>query len=269
MVVEIALGGIGGEGRGQDGVDQLFGGGLAVAAGDGDKGDVELPAVVEGQLLEAGQDVGDEDEMVAGALQGRFVDDGVGGAELEGAGAKALPLKLGPLRAKKRSPVATGACPSGSKGDGDRYRKLFDGHLLGTPKFRRMERVHPAFDRTTFFYKRSYFKGKAIFQFNFLNEIFISCVVTFVQQRNSGERLFLKMINEKYLLSQDKLLNPLEGIIDQEGNLLLYEENVYSSLVYVNAATVHKNIEKEVDEKLKLVNLLLWKKHYQNWSDNL
>ena len=143
------------------------------------------------------------------------------------------------------------------------------GRLLGTPKFRRMERVHPAFDRTTFFYKRSYFKGKAIFQFNFRNEIFISCVVTFVQQRNSGERLFLKMINEKYLLSQDKLLNPLEGIIDQEGNLLLYEENVYSSLVYVNAATVHKNIEKEVDEKLKLVNLLLWKKHYQNWSDNL
>jgi hypothetical protein len=143
------------------------------------------------------------------------------------------------------------------------------GRLLGTPKFKRTEKVHPLFDRTTFFYKRSYFKGKAIFQFNFLNELFVSCVVTFVQQKDSGERLFLKMINEKYLLSQDKLLDPLEGIIDREGNLLLFEESVYSSLVYVNAATVHKNIEKEIDEKLKLVNLLHWRKHYQNWSDNL
>lgn len=141
--------------------------------------------------------------------------------------------------------------------------------LLGKPKLKRSERVHPEFERTTLFYKRPYFKDKAIFQFNFLNELFMSCVVTFVEQKESDERLFLKIINEKYLLSQETLLNPLEGIMDQKGNLILYDENVYSSLVYVNAATVHKNIEKEVDEKLRLINLFHWKKHYQNWSENL
>jgi hypothetical protein len=49
----------------------------------------------------------------------------------------------------------------------------------------------------------------------------------------------------------------------------LLEENVYSSLVYVNAAMAHKNIEEEVDEKLKLADLVLWQRHYQNRSDNL
>jgi hypothetical protein len=141
--------------------------------------------------------------------------------------------------------------------------------LQGPPKFKRTEAIHPTLERTTFFYKRSFFRGKAIFQFNFLNELFISCVVTFVQNMNSREQLFLKIIKEKYLHPQDKALNASEGIADMEGNLILYEENVYSSLVYVNAAMVHKNIEKEVDEKLKLVDLLHWKRHYQNWSDNL
>ena len=91
MIVEVAFCGIGCECRGQDGVDQFFGGGLAVAAGDGDEWDVELFPVVEGELLEGGKDVGDEDEVVGlvpggfvGTLRGGFVDDGVGGAELEG-----------------------------------------------------------------------------------------------------------------------------------------------------------------------------------------
>jgi len=161
--------------------------------------------------------------------------------------------------------------------------------LLGPPKFKRIEAKHSSLERTTFFYRRPFFGGKAIFQFNFLNEVFSSCVVTFVQYKNSNERTFLKIIEEKYLQprdggqdgtqdggqngtqngAQDQPLKASEGIIDTQGNVILYEENVYSSLVYVNAAMAHKNIEEEVDEKLKLADLLHWKKHYQNWSDNL
>ena len=141
--------------------------------------------------------------------------------------------------------------------------------LLGSPKFKRIEARPSSLERTTFFYRRPFFAGKAIFQFNFLNELFISCVVTFVQYKNSNERLFLNIIREKYLRPQEPELKASEGIIDTQGNVILYEENVYSSLVYVNAAMVHKNIEAEVDEKLKLVDLLYWKKHYQNWTDNL
>jgi hypothetical protein len=137
--------------------------------------------------------------------------------------------------------------------------------LLGTPKFKRIEAGPPSLERATFFYRRPFFGGKAIFQFNFLNEVFSSCVVTFIQYQNSNERTFLKIIEEKYL----QPLKASEGIIDTQGNVILYEENVYSSLVYVNAAMAHKNIEEEVDEKLKLADLVLWKKHYQNWSDNL
>lgn len=95
MVIEITFCGIGRECRGQDGVDQLFGGGLAVAAGDGDEWDVELLPVVEGQLLEGGQDVGDEEELVAGALRGRFVDDGVSGAKLEGFCRELVAIEVG------------------------------------------------------------------------------------------------------------------------------------------------------------------------------
>jgi hypothetical protein len=157
--------------------------------------------------------------------------------------------------------------------------------LLGPPKFKRIEAGPSSLERATFFYRRPFFGGKAIFQFNFLVEVFSSCVVTFVQYKNSNERTFLKIIEEKYLQprdgrrdgrqdeprdgAQDQQLKASEGIIDTQGNVILYEENVYSSLVYVNAAMAHKNIEEEVDEKLKLAGLLHWKKHYQNWSDNL
>jgi hypothetical protein len=169
--------------------------------------------------------------------------------------------------------------------------------LLGSPKFKRIEAGPSSLERTTFFYRRPFFGGKAIFQFNFLNEVFISCVVTFVQYKNSNERLFLKIIGEKYLQPRDgsqdrsreggkdeaqdgvqdevqdqrhgQALKASEGIIDLQGNVLLYEENVYSSLVYVNAAMVHKNVEAEVDEQLKSTDLLHWNKHYQAWSENL
>ena len=67
--------------------------------------------------------------------------------------------------------------------------------LLGPPKFKRIEAGHSSLERTTFFYRRPFFGGKAIFQFNFLNEVFSSCVVTFVQYKNSNERTFLKIIS--------------------------------------------------------------------------
>jgi hypothetical protein len=75
--------------------------------------------------------------------------------------------------------------------------------LLGPPKFKRTEAGPSSLERATFFYRRPFFGGKAIFQFNFLNEVFSSCVVTFVQYKNSNERTFLKIITEKYLRARD------------------------------------------------------------------
>ena len=141
--------------------------------------------------------------------------------------------------------------------------------LLGTPKSKRTETDHPAYTRTTFFYRRPFFQSKAIFQFNFFNEVFTSCVVTFIQKESPVELLFLQIIREKYLLSTDKAQKTFDGIIDGAGNLIIYEESVYSSLVYVSAGAVHKNIQHEVDEKLKLIDLMHWEKHYDRWSENL
>jgi hypothetical protein len=39
--------------------------------------------------------------------------------------------------------------------------------------------------------------------------------------------------------------------------------------VYVNAAAVHRNALREVEEKIKQLNRLQWKKEYQAWSEQL
>lgn len=109
MVVEIPPGGIGCERRGQHGVDQFLCGGLAVAAGNGDEGDVELAAVVEGKLLEGVEDVGDENELVAGigweeveGLARGFVDDGIGGAEFQGAPGEQVAVEVGSFESEEK-----------------------------------------------------------------------------------------------------------------------------------------------------------------------
>ena len=107
MVVEIPLCRIGDKGGGQGGMDKLFGGRLAVAAGDGDKGDAELPPVVERQLLQSREHVGDEDQLVGGIrrqqfqLRRGFVKDGVGRAKPEGADRKSIPIEVGAFKGKK------------------------------------------------------------------------------------------------------------------------------------------------------------------------
>jgi hypothetical protein len=142
--------------------------------------------------------------------------------------------------------------------------------LLGEPKSERTETGIPAFERKTFFYKRAFFESKAIFQFNFFNEVFTSCVVSFVRQKDSNERLFLQIIREKYLLpADDETLQGFDGIVDAAGNLILYEESVYPCLVYVNAQIVHNNLQDQVDEKLKMMQLVHWNKHYRDWSQLL
>jgi hypothetical protein len=136
--------------------------------------------------------------------------------------------------------------------------------LLGLPNFK-----HDYGGRATYFYKRSFFRDKAIFQFNFLGELFTSCVVTFIQRKNSREGLFLRIIREKYLSEKDRGLKLLPGIMDGGGHLLLFDDSVYSSLIYVNAARVLRDIGQEMDEKVRQISLLNWKKHYDNWSENL
>jgi hypothetical protein len=137
---------------------------------------------------------------------------------------------------------------------------------LGAPSFRRTVSEHALLERSTLFYKRPFFSDKAILQFNFMNDLYLSCTVTFIQEGRSAERLFLQIVAEKYGV---RGAEEFDGIIDLEGNLLLYEESVYSSLVYVNAAAVHRNALREVEEKIKLLNQLHWKREYQAWSKQL
>lgn len=141
--------------------------------------------------------------------------------------------------------------------------------LLGLPNFKQVKVSQTGICRTTYYYKRPFFRDKAIIQFNFLDELFVNCVVTFIQKKHSGERVYLKIIREKYLSEKEKGLTPLPGITDPQGHLLLFDDSVYCSLVYVNAARVFRNIQYEMDEKLKLASLENWKKHYDNWSENL
>lgn len=140
---------------------------------------------------------------------------------------------------------------------------------LGSPNFRRMVTEQTIVERSTLFYKRPFFSDKAILQFNFLNNLFLSCSVTFIQRKKSAERVFLKIVGEKYMIGQEDGPDEFEGIVDGHGNLLLYEESVYSSLVYVSAAAIHQDVQRGIEEKLKLNNLKQWKKEYQNWSNQL
>jgi hypothetical protein len=140
---------------------------------------------------------------------------------------------------------------------------------LGPPNFRRMVTEQSIVERSTLFYKRPFFSDKAILQFNFLNNLYLSCSVTFIQRKKSAERVFLKIVGEKYIMGQDGGREEFEGIVDGHGHLLLYEESVYSSLVYVNAAAIHQEVQREIEGKLKLNNLRQWKKEYRNWSNQL
>ena len=71
-------------------MDKLFGGGLAVGASNADEGDGELPTMVSGKLLKGGEHIGHHDQRAAPCSRAW--------------GAKALPSKVSPLKAKKRQP---------------------------------------------------------------------------------------------------------------------------------------------------------------------
>jgi len=93
-------------------MDQLLGGGFAIAAGDGDKGDAELAAMMEGELLEGCEDISNDDEAIGyiggkiiEGLGGRFVDDGVGGALFESFGGKGIAVEVGTFERKEKVAV--------------------------------------------------------------------------------------------------------------------------------------------------------------------
>jgi hypothetical protein len=141
MVVEIALCRIGGERRRQDGVDQLLCSGLAVAARDRQKRNIELAAVVEGQLLEGDQDVGDEDDLVGGIAWdqfqplGRLIEDHIGGAELEGFCGKGIAVEVGSFEGEEEVAPAQQAGVSLDRWVAEiDLVKLFDSHKKALPK---------------------------------------------------------------------------------------------------------------------------------------
>ena len=103
VVVQVALGSIGDVGRGQDGVHQLLGGCLSVAARDGDKRDIELLTVIKGQLLQGGERVFHQDQPVGkrACFHGSFVDDGIGSASFQGLCGKGIAVEVGTFQCKK------------------------------------------------------------------------------------------------------------------------------------------------------------------------
>src|SRR5579872_2811512 len=79
---------------------QLLCRGLAIAAGDRNKGNIELAAVVERKVLQGGQHVGYQQEPVV--EPGRdLVDHGIGGAELERLAGKVIAIEAGALEGKE------------------------------------------------------------------------------------------------------------------------------------------------------------------------
>jgi hypothetical protein len=86
-------------------MDQFLGGGFAIAAGDGDEWDIELAAMMQGELLQGSEDVGDEDETVGPAGSRVLVDDGIGGALLQGFGGKGIAIEVGPFEGEEKVAV--------------------------------------------------------------------------------------------------------------------------------------------------------------------
>ena len=92
VVVKIAGGGVGAVAFGQDGVDKLLGGGLAVGAGDAEEGDGELAAVVSGQLLQGGEHVWHHDASVVDFVL-RVADNAKSGTLFESLGREGIAVE--------------------------------------------------------------------------------------------------------------------------------------------------------------------------------
>jgi len=131
VIIQIALGGIGDMGGGEDGVYQLLRRGLPIAAGDGYKRDLELTAMVEGQPLQGGEHVFHEDELIDGyaVACGGFVDDGIGGALFQGLAGESVAIEAGAFQGKEKIalPELAGICLYGRVAEEDLI-KLVDSH---------------------------------------------------------------------------------------------------------------------------------------------
>ena len=148
MVVEVALGGVGTKGGGEDGVDELFSGRFSIAASYGEEWYVELLSVMEGELLQGLQGVGDEDEPIVGSRtgaqdrgaqpvrrKGLLVDDGVGGAPFQGLDGELVAVEVGAFQGEEE---VAGAQLAGIRLDGGVEEidiiELFDRHATKIKK---------------------------------------------------------------------------------------------------------------------------------------
>ena len=108
VVVEVRLGGYHVVLLGQDGGDELLGGGLAVGAGDADHRDVELAAVVGGQLLQHFQGILNDDALPSAPgrpFEQEAVDDGIAGTRLQGVQGEIVPVERFSFQGKKHRAV--------------------------------------------------------------------------------------------------------------------------------------------------------------------
>ena len=108
VVVEVALGGRHPVAAGEDGGDQLLGGGFAVGAGDADDGDGEVAAVLAGKLLEGAQHVGHDDAAVVDLVL-RVADDAEGGALLQGLRREGVAVEMLAPEGEEDAPGGDGA----------------------------------------------------------------------------------------------------------------------------------------------------------------
>ncbi len=102
VVVEVAGGGVGAVAFGQDSVDKLLGGGLAVGAGDAYERDGELAAVVSGQLLKGSENVWHHDAAVVDFVL-RVADDAQRGTLFQCLGCEGVAVKSLPLEGEEEA----------------------------------------------------------------------------------------------------------------------------------------------------------------------
>ena len=108
VVVEVAFGGRGAVAFGEDGMDELLGGGFAVGAGDADDRHLEVATVFACQFLECFQHVGDHDAAVVDFVL-RVADDAECGALLEGFGCEGVAVEMFALEGEEEASLGDGA----------------------------------------------------------------------------------------------------------------------------------------------------------------
>ena len=137
---------------------------------------------------------------------------------------------------------------------------------MGKPRYRITDQILD-FDHLVFFYKKDFFRHRALIQFHFLNDTFVYCHISFEGLPEKHQKKLSVMLDEKY---NDGKGNSLFRIItDCQGNFVWIERSVYPAIIYRNNSSGIRKIALQRIDEQKLLSLSGRQKHYEEWRSNL